>query len=133
MLNQSTILMATVFLASTTHISVATAATKSVRQPTITMKAGTKTGLQEVFSWDGQCKTVKVSVAPSVNALGAITIVRDQFVISQDQSAQCAGKTVSGYRVVFNARLKGNVDVKYTIRSKALPHTYVVSRTMQIN
>ena len=126
------ILTTAVVLTFTTQTFVASAATKTLKNPTITIKAGTRTGLQEVYSWNDRCKTVRVKVSPKSTRQGKVFVVRDKFVISKAQSKKCAGKTVRGFRVVFKALRPGNTIAQYRVRSKALPHTYVVRRKMQI-
>ena len=127
------VLATAVILTFATQTYVANAATKVVKHGTITMKQGNRTGLQEIYSWDDQCRTVRVRVKPRKSSRGKVFVVRDRFVISKKQSRQCAGKTVSGYRVVFKALRKGDTTAEYSIRSKNLPQTYVVRRKMQIN
>lgn len=132
MKNITKILTTAVVLTFSTQTLVAVAATKSLKKSSITMKAGTRTGLQEVYSWDDRCRTVRVKVTPRSSPLGKVFVVRDRFVISKAQSKKCAGKTVRGFRVVFKARRPGDTVAQYGIRSKALPDTYIVSRKMRI-
>lgn len=126
------ILTTAVVLTFSTQTFVAVAATKTLKKSAITMKAGTRAALQDVYSWDDRCRTVRVKVTPRSTSLGNVFVVRERFVISKAQSKKCAGKTVKGFRVVFKARRPGNTVAQYGIRSKALPHTYIVSRKMQI-
>lgn len=126
------VLTTAVFLTFTTQTFVAVAASKSLNHATITMKSGTKTGLQEVYSWDDRCRTVRVQVTPRSTPGGKVFVVRDKFVISKQQSSKCAGKTVRGYRVAFFAKRKGTTVAKYGIRSKGMKHTYEVRRKMLI-
>ena len=132
MQNVTKILAAAVILTFSTQTYDASAATKIVNHGTITMKQGNRTGLQEIYSWDNKCRTVRVRVKPRSTPRGKVFVVRDRFVISKKQSRQCAGKTVSGYRVVFKALRKGDTMAEYSIRSKNLADTYVVRRKMRI-
>lgn len=128
----STVVVSTIFLFSA--IGASEAVTKSYRNKTITMQAGNKAGLHEVYSWNAKCRSVRLRVSASRPKHGRILVVRDNFKISARQSKHCAGKRVSGYRVVYKAdrKFKGSTLVRYRIDSPEHPDSFAFSRKMVI-
>jgi hypothetical protein len=110
------------------------AASKTFHHPTITMKAGNRAGLQNVFAWDANCRSVPVSIKAYKNKLGKVYLYKSKFKIPANQSRECAGRTVRGYKVVFKAdkKAKGSTLVKYQIRSNNVDGTYRFRRTLRI-
>ncbi|PWW03556.1 hypothetical protein DFR52_101237 [Hoeflea marina] len=112
----------------------AAAASKTYHHPTITMKAGNRAGLQNVFAWDAKCRSVQVSVQASKPKMGQVYLYKSSFKIPASQSRECAGRTVRGYKVVFKAdkKAKGSTLVKYQIQSKNVDGTFKFRRTLRI-
>lgn len=110
------------------------AASKTYNHPTISMKAGNRAGLQNVFAWDARCNTVPVSVRAEKSRLGQVYLYKSSFKIPAQQSQECAGRTVRGYKVVFKAdkNAKGSTLVKYQIRSANVDGTFRFRRTLRI-
>ncbi|MCY0149354.1 hypothetical protein OEG84_16965 [Hoeflea sp. G2-23] len=113
----------------------ASAATKSVRHPTITMKAGNRAGLQNVFAWDAKCRTVRVRVAAHKPKKGKVYLVKSKFAVPASLSQKCAGRKVRGYKVVFKAdkNAKGTTLVTYQVSSGNVKNTtFKFRRTLKI-
>ena len=112
----------------------ASAASKTFHHPTITMKAGNRAGLQNVFAWDAKCRTVPVTVEAFKPKLGTVYLYKSSFKIPASQSRECAGRTVRGYKVVFKAdrKAKGSTLVRYQVRSRNVDGTFKFRRTLRI-
>ena len=108
------------------------AGVKSFKHQTIKMKVGTRTGIQDVYAWNKNCRTVRARFTPLSSKNGRLYKVRARFRITKLADRKCAGKSVRGYRVVFkpHKKYKGATVVKYQIRPRNLPDTYVFSRRM---
>jgi len=89
------VLMAGFLVAATFSVS-SEAAVKSVKHQTIKMKAGTRTGIQEVFAWDRNCRTVRASFKKLSSKNGRLYRVNDRFRIKKRADKKCAGKIVRG-------------------------------------
>ena len=111
------------------------AASKTINHPTITMKAGNRAGLQNVFAWDAKCRTVSVSIKARKPKFGNVYLYKSSFKVPASQSRKCAGRTVRGYKVVFKAdkKVKGSTLVKYQVKSKNVDKTFHFRRTLKIN
>jgi hypothetical protein len=110
------------------------ASSNTIYHPTITMKAGNRAGLQNVFAWDKNCRTVPVSIKARKPKNGNVYLYKSSFKIPSSQSRKCSGKSVRGYKVVFKAdkKAKGSTLVKYQVKSKNVDRTFHFRRTLKI-
>lgn len=115
-------------------LAQAYASSKTIYHPTITMKAGNRAGLQNVFAWDENCKTVPVSIRAHKPKNGNVYLYKSRFKVPSSQSRKCSGRTVGGYKVVFKAdkKAKGSTLVKYQVKSKNVDKTFHFRRTLKI-
>ena len=109
------------------------AKTQIISHPTITMKAGNRAGLQNVFAWDANCNTVPVSVQAYKPKFGLVYLYQSDFEIPASQSRECAGRKVQGYKIVFKAddNAKGSTLVTYQIRSGNVDGLFKFRRTLK--
>jgi hypothetical protein len=110
------------------------AASKIIHHPTITMKAGNRAGLQDVFAWDANCQSVPMRVEAYRPKLGLVYLYESNFTINANQSRECAGRTVHGYKIVFKANnnARGSTLVRYQVRSANVDETFKFRRTLKI-
>jgi hypothetical protein len=101
---------------------------EAVTQGTITMRSGTKTGLQHVFAWSARCKTVPVSYSGGAS-IGRLVTVHRSFRVNK---GNCAGRVVGGYSVVYHApaNFKGAAQVNYRLKPANSNQAFNFSRTM---
>jgi hypothetical protein len=104
--------------------------TVSSTNGTITMPAGTRAGLQQVFAWDNRCRALPVSFsgqATTGNLFSASGVFR---VLS----GRCAGRKISGFTVVYKAPrgFKGTAKVNYTLKASNNINYFKFTRLMKI-
>lgn len=114
--------------------NMAEAGTKRVKNPTIKMKAGNRTGLHYLYAWDDRCRTIPVRFRKIKAEHGRLFTVNSRFTISKKQSRRCGGKHVFGKKVVFRANrsYKGRATVSYQVSSRNTADKYVVTRRLVI-
>lgn len=102
----------------------------SATNGTITMNSGTRTGLQQAFAWDKQCRAVPVSFSGRATA-GSLSKVDGQFSVL---SGRCRGQKVSGFTVVYKAprSFKGITKVRYTLKAANNVNFFEFTRLMKI-
>ena len=128
------ILSATLSVIMLIPVVSSSAATTTYKHPTISMKSGNRAGLQNVFAWDEKCRTVPVDIKAYRPKLGLVYLYKDRFKIPGNQSRECSGRVVDGYKIVFKAdkNAKGTTLVEYQIRSKNVDRLFKFRRTLRI-
>lgn len=112
----------------------AQAGTKRIKNPTIKMKSGNRTGLHYLYAWDKRCRTIPVSFRKMKAEHGRLYTVNARFRITKKQDRRCGGKTVFGKKVVFKAdrNYRGRALVQYRVKSRNVKDAYIVSRRLII-
>ena len=112
----------------------AVAAMRTVNQSQITITAGKKAGIQDLYAWDKNCRALNVSFQPMPSFSGRLYTVRDRFRISGAPGEPCNGKSVSGSRVIFEParNFKGMATVRYMVRTPNHADTFVFSRNVMV-
>ena len=72
-------------------LAQAYASSKTIYHPTITMKAGNRAGLQNVFAWDENCKTVPVSIRAYKPRMVMFTYTNRDLKFHQAKAASALG------------------------------------------
>ena len=97
---------------------------------TITMRSGSRTGLQQAFAWNERCRPVPVSFSGRATA-GSLLRVGGVFRVL---NGRCAGQRVNGFTVVYKAPLgyQGIAKVSYTLKAANNRNYFSFTRLMNI-
>jgi len=112
----------------------AQAKTQTVRDPQLTIAAGKKTSLRDLYAWDKKCRPLNISFRPGMSLSGKLYTVNDRFRVNGAPNDPCNGKSVSGKRVIFEANpgFKGKTTVSYTVKTPNYPDTFIFTRPLRV-
>jgi hypothetical protein len=112
----------------------AEAKTQTIRNPELTIKAGKKTSLQDLYAWDKNCRPLSISFRPGTSSKGKLYVVNDRFRVNGAPKDPCNGKSVSGKRVIFEANpgFTGKTTVSYSVKTPNYPDTFLFTRPIRV-
>ena len=110
------------------------AKTQTIRDPQLTVNAGEKTSLRDLYAWDKNCRPLNISFRPGFSLTGRIYAVNDRFRVNGAPNDPCNGKSVSGKRVIFEAHpgFKGKTTVSYSVKTPNYPDTFIFMRPLRV-
>jgi len=112
----------------------AEAKTQTVRNSPLTVTAGEKTSLQDLYAWDKNCRPLNISFRPGMSLTGKLYAVNDRFRVNGAPNDPCNGKSVSGKRVIFQANpgFKGKTTISYSVKTPNYSDTFIFMRPIRV-
>ncbi len=112
----------------------AEAKTQTVRNSQLTVSAGKKTSLQDLYAWDKNCRPLNINFRPGASSNGKLYVVKDRFRVNGAKNDPCNGKSITGKRVVFEANegFKGKTTVTYSVKTPNYPDTFIFMRPLRV-
>ena len=115
-------------------VQFAEAKTQTIKDPQVTVGAGSKISIRDLYAWDAKCRTLNVDFKPVAAPTGRLYTVNDRFRVKTVANDPCNGKSISGKRVMFepNQGFTGKTIVSYRVKTPNYPDSFIFTLPIKV-